>query len=74
MKTFEFNEYGVCDNPETVFQSTAGGIEEIKIEVAQIDGKWVTGVLVFGMGGGCSNTGSKFEDKEAAILYAIKQV
>lgn len=73
MKEFEFNEWGVCLNPEIVRID-----EYIKIELAEGEKAWMFGYYYFyvntGYGCPCSAKEKAFETKEDALKYAIKRI
>lgn len=75
-KVFDFNEYGVCTNPNV--QSFASGRYKAMIETALNNGKWFYGVWLdtptSGWVNGVSNCNSEASDtEEQAISKAAKK-
>lgn len=73
METFEYNDCGVCTNPETIYyfmppKALAWAYTEIT--VASRDGLWDYGYS--SLGGGCAPSQWKFASKEDAVEKAIE--
>ena len=75
-KQFDFNDVGVCMNPNT--QSIASGNYRATIKTALIDNKWYCGIdtstPVSGWGYGVSESSKeKFDTEQDAIAYIAQR-
>lgn len=85
MKTYEFNEHGVCTNPD-VFMQVQGKEYAAELKVCQLtSGQWTYGYMMtvnFGNYGGCAGPASlngpefpsKEEAKKAATTFYLKRI
>lgn len=80
MTGFEWNEHGVCLNPEMAFELQVGKLawDKIEVEVGELDGRWYVGTTC-GMGNGCRSgpvckRGTPHASREEAIRAGADEV
>lgn len=74
---FEFNEFGVCVNPEKIFFTMKKGAlawDYVEIRIAKRNDEWYYGASYGGGGSPCSKGCIDFKTKEDVILSAYKDV